>query len=104
MNIQFNADSNLVLKEAFREKLKTMITSDLKRFDEFITRIEVHLGDENGQKHGREDKKCLLEARPKNKQPVAVTAYAANYEIAVKEASEKLKKTLGTALEKMQNH
>lgn len=28
-----------------------------------ITRIEVHFGDENGEKFGKNDKRCLLEAR-----------------------------------------
>ena len=81
-----------------------MLTEELKRFDGFITRLEVHLSDENSHKSGQEDKKCLLEARPKNKQPLAVTAYAANYEMAAKDAAEKLKKALGSLVEKMQEH
>jgi len=104
MTIQFNADNNLTVHEGFREKLSTQLTDELTRFDEYITRLEVHLSDENGQKHGLDDKKCLLEARVKNKQPIVVTAFAANYELAVADATEKLKRSLNSLIEKMQSH
>lgn len=104
MTIQFNTDNNLSVHEGFRQKLQDMLDGELKRFEEIITRLEVHLGDENGQKKGPEDKKCLLEARIKNKNPVVVTAHASNYEVAAKDAAEKLKKTLTALVEKMQAH
>ena len=101
MTIQFNADNNLTIHESFRDKLHELLTSELDRFVENLTRLEVHLSDENGSKHGTEDKKCLLEARVKNRQPVIVTAHASNYELAVNYAAEKLKKTLNSMFEKM---
>ena len=104
MTIQFNTDNNLSMHEGFREKLQTMLNSELSRFEEIITRLEVHLGDENGQKKGLEDKRCLLEARVKNKNPLVVTSHAANYEVAAKEAAEKIKKSLNALVEKMQAH
>lgn len=63
MTIQFNADNNLTVHEDFREKLKVTIQSKLDRFSENITRVEVHLSDDNGSKNGQDDKKCLLEVR-----------------------------------------
>ncbi|MBS1754049.1 MAG: HPF/RaiA family ribosome-associated protein [Ferruginibacter sp.] len=104
MTIQFNTDNNLSVREGFSKKLQDMLNSELKRFDEIITRLEVHFGDENGHKKGVEDKRCLLEARVKGKNPVVVTAFASNYEIAAKDAAEKLKKTLNAVLQKMQAH
>lgn len=104
MTIQFNTDNNLSVHEGFREKLEAMLNGELKRFEEIITRLEVHLSDENGQKKGQDDKRCLLEARVKNKNPLVVTAYASNYEVAAKDAAEKLKKTLSALVEKMQAH
>lgn len=103
MTIQFNADNNLTVREGFREKLDSMLNGELDRFDDLITRLEVHLSDENGGKPGQEDKKCLLEARVKGKDPIAVTALAANYETAVADAAEKLKKTLDKMVDKMQS-
>ena len=62
MTIEFNADNNLTIHEEFRDKLKDLLTDELSRFSEHITRLEVHLSDENSHKQGQNDKKCLLEA------------------------------------------
>ncbi|MFZ1259914.1 MAG: hypothetical protein WAQ93_05510, partial [Chitinophagaceae bacterium] len=71
MTIQLNADKNLTIHEAFGNKLKDMLNDELSRFSESITRIEVHLSDENGPKKGLNDKRCLLEARLERRQPIA---------------------------------
>lgn len=59
MTIQFNADNNLTVREDFRTKLSAVISEKLKRFDEHISRIEVHLSDSNGSKQGLEDKNAF---------------------------------------------
>ena len=104
MTIQFNADNNLTLHEGFRDKLNDLLSDELDRYSENITRLEVHLSDENGLKQGQDDKRCVIEARVEHKPPIAVTAYASNYELAVNDAAEKLKKTLDSKFGRMQNH
>ena len=104
MTIQFNADNNLTVHEGFREKLDDLLKEELSRFSEHITRVEVHLSDENGHKPGQNDKKCLLEARVERRKPLVVTANADTYELAVNGAADKLKATLDTMFSKMQNH
>lgn len=104
MTIQFNADKNLTLHDDFRNKLSSHLSEKLSRFSEHITRLEVHLSDENGHKNGQNDKKCLLEARVEGRPPVAVTASAENYEMAVDAAIDKIKSSLDTIFGRMQNH
>ena len=104
MTIQFNTDNNLTVHEEFNEKLKEQLTEDLSRFSENITRIEVHLSDENGVKNGVDDKKCLLEARVERRKPFIVTENAGTYELAVSGATDKLKKMLDGIFDKLQNH
>lgn len=104
MTIQFNADNNLTIHEEFRDKLKDMLTEELSRFSENITRLEVHLSDENGHKQGQNDKNCLLEARVEGRPPIAVKAGANNYELAVDAAVEKLKSSLDTVFDRLNNH
>lgn len=104
MIIQINSDHNLHVHEAFGEKIESLLTKELDRFTEHITRLEVHMSDENGNKKGVDDKKCLLEARLEGRQPIAVTEASHNYEIAVKGAAEKLKNTLDKILDKKRNH
>lgn len=104
MKIQFNTDKNI----EGHERLETYFTEELERllarFEDKITRIEVHLGDENSAKGGVDDKRCVIEARPAKLQPIAVTAHADSIEKAFFLASEKIKKALTTAFEKQKVH
>lgn len=104
MTIQFNADNNLTVREEFRIKLSAVLTEKLKRFDEEITRIEVHLSDENNGKTGVDDKSCLLEARIAGRTPVAVTAAGSTYERALDDAAEKLKSSLNKIAERRKEY
>ncbi|MEO7306938.1 MAG: HPF/RaiA family ribosome-associated protein [Ferruginibacter sp.] len=104
MTIQFNSDKNLTVHEEFRDKLKNTLSEELNRFSEHITRLEVHLSDENGQKFGQNDKKCLLEARVEGRPPIAVSAGANNYELAVDSAVDKLKSSLDTVFGRLKKH
>lgn len=104
MTIQFNSDNNLTVHEEFRDKLKSTLADELNRFSEHITRLEVHLSDENGQKFAPNDKKCLLEARIEGRPPIAVSAGAKNYELAVNSAIDKLKSSLDSVFGRMSKH
>ncbi len=104
MTIQLNADNNLSIHEIFGDKLKDMLSGELKRFGNHITRLEVHLSDENGSKEGPNDKRCMIEARIEGKQPIAVTERGNDYELAVRGAIEKLKASLDAILGKLKHH
>ena len=78
MQIQINTDHNLQGHESPAESVRATVENALKRFSTHITRVEVHLGDENGSKRGRDDKRCMMEARLEGHQPVAVTHHAAS--------------------------
>ena len=104
MTIQINTDKNLSVHEAFQAQLDGLLSEELSRFSEHITRLEVHLSDENGSKQGQNDKRCMIEARLEGRQPIAVTANANDYELAVSGAIEKLKASLDTIEGKLRNH
>jgi hypothetical protein len=50
MTIQLNSDNNLTLHEAFRTQLNTLITSELSRFGDHITKDRSAFSDENGKR------------------------------------------------------
>lgn len=104
MTIQINTDKNLSVHEAFGSKIQDLLSENLSRFSEFITRLEVHLSDENNSKEGINDKKCLLEARLEGRQPIAVTALGNTYDLAVNGATDKLKSSLDTIVGKMRSN
>jgi len=102
MKIQFNTDKTIDGEERLEDYFTTMIADSLERFDSNITRIEVHLSDQNGQKEGQEDIQCVLEARMEGRKPLAVTCKAETTEQAVSGAIDKLIAHLETVLGKMQ--
>lgn len=104
MKIQINTDNNIVGREQMVVHYEEVLTDSLSRFNDQITRLEVHLSDENSHKDSPEDKRCLLEARVEGLQPIAVAHKAATLHQAVSGATDKLKKSLESALGKLRNY
>ena len=73
MQIQINTDHNIDGREALAAQVSGTIETALSRFSDHITRVEVHLSDENGGKNGLNDKRCMLEARLERHRPITVT-------------------------------
>lgn len=100
MQIQINTDKNVESNERLVKYYTEELKTELARFDDKITRIEVHFGDENSDKFGLKDKRCLIEVRLAKKQPLAVTDFNESIEKSFYGALEKVKKVLDTSLEK----
>lgn len=90
MKVQINTDSNIEGNEALVAKVSGLVESALDRNIERITRIEIHLSDEDAGKSGHNDKRCMMEARLEGLQPIAVTDSASTLEHAVAGAAGKL--------------
>lgn len=104
MQVQINTDSNIEGHDELTQQVEAVIRDALDRFSERITRVEVHLSDENSdQKFGIDDKRCLLEARLAGLRPTAVSHQAATLEQAVDGAAEKLKRSLESTLGRLGN-
>ncbi len=104
MKIQFNTDVHIDGTEALAAQVSTTVEQALERFSAHITRVEVHLSDENGRKRGQEDQRCMLEARLEGRQPVAVTEHAATLDQAVHGAAQKLAHLLDSMLGRLHDH
>jgi len=103
MKIQFNTDNNVEVREGLRAPLISLISEELGRFSHQITRVEVHLSDENGDKQGSNDKRCMIEARLAGMKPIAVINHANTHEQAVGGAVDKLKNSLDSILGRLRN-
>lgn len=104
MTIQVNSDKNITVSEAFIAKITQDLNSSLARFDEFVTRLEVFLADENSERQGSNDKRCTIEVRIKGLDPEAVTSTADDIGLAFKLASDKVAQLLRNRTDKMKNH
>ncbi|SFH48722.1 HPF/RaiA family ribosome-associated protein [Pedobacter insulae] len=104
MIIQLNADKNLTIHAEYESQLTEKINKELSRFTDNLSRLEVHLSDENGNKTGQDDKKCVLEARIEGRQPVVVSTFGQTYDVAMNSALDKLKNALSTIDGKIKAH
>lgn len=90
MIIQLNTDNHIIGREALAATVTTQLEHALERFASRITRLEVHMQDENGDRHGANDKTCMIEARLKGEEPVAVRHSADNMATALHGARDKM--------------
>lgn len=95
IKIIINSDSNLDIGDTAISDIERVLQNRLGRFEDKLTRVVVHLKDENGQKTGgRSDKRCMLEARPESLNAINVTHDAPSVDESVKNACKKLERVL----------
>lgn len=90
MEFQFNSDSSVMGTENVAERIEEQLRHKLSRFSDRLTRLEVHVGDENARKGGGDDKRCMIEARPRGGDPVSATAHSDTVDNAARDAAGKL--------------
>jgi ribosome-associated translation inhibitor RaiA len=101
VQIQVNTDDNIEGGEELSARISTEIHTRLDRFSQHITRIEVHLSDENADKSAGSDKRCLIEARLEGRQPEVASDQAPTLEGAYSGAAKKLQRVLESTLGKL---
>lgn len=101
MFIQVNTDSNIEGTSEMKQQIKTLVGNSLDRFSDQITRVEIHLSDENSdKKFGTNDMRCLLEASLAGLPPLVVSDQAETLDQAVDGAVDKLVRSIETTLGK----
>jgi hypothetical protein len=104
MKVLINTDKTINGDERQQHYFTSLIDEELKKYQSHISRIDVHLSDQNGIKEGVNDILCLLEARLEGRPPMAVSHQDDTVELAVSGALEKLKSALETITGRLQNH
>lgn len=103
MQIQVYSDNRIENSSKMVEWAQSAATSKLQRFDEELTRVTLHINDENGEKAGAQDKRCQIEARARGLQPISVTHKADAVRLAVEGALDKLHAALSSQLGKLRS-
>ncbi|MBV7536179.1 HPF/RaiA family ribosome-associated protein [Duganella sp. sic0402] len=101
MQIQVNTDKTIANHAGLDDHVQSVVSNALHRFGEQITRVEVHLSDNLGQKSADGDNRCLMEARLTGLQPIAVSDHAATLHQAISGATDKLKRAVDSAVGKL---
>jgi ribosomal subunit interface protein len=103
MQIQLNTDKNISGTEKLEALVSDKVNRGLKHHASKITRVEVHLSDQNADKGGADDIQCKLEVRVQGMQPVTVASKSSSKETAIDEAVSKMKSTLDTRIGKLKS-
>src|SRR5581483_9694663 len=94
LQVFVNSDKNINVDDRVITFVREKAEQALERFKNRLTRVEVHLSDVNSHKFAAIDKRCMIEARPAGRQPVAVTMIAANVKSALRGSLSKLQSAL----------
>jgi ribosome-associated translation inhibitor RaiA len=102
MQIQVNTDNRIKGTVELTRRVEEHLTTALQRFQDRITRVEVHFADEsNSARYSPNDKRCVLEARPSGRQPVTASHDATTLDDALEGASAKLATLLRRTFERL---
>ena len=100
MQIQVHTNDNIQGGESLVRWAQDEVSQRMARFRDHVTRVEVFFSDVDGGKSGAADKRCVIEARPTGRQPVAVHAEADKVADAFAAAADKLVRALGDDLDR----
>jgi ribosome-associated translation inhibitor RaiA len=98
MQININTDRTIDKHQGLDERVEQVVQSAIGRFGEQITRVDVHLSDDNSQKHSDGGNHCLMEARVTGYQPIVANGHAVNLHQAISTAGDKLQRAVDSAL------
>jgi ribosome-associated translation inhibitor RaiA len=90
VQVHLVTDNHIHGGEHLNAEITSSVEAALDRFSPQLTRVEVHLADENGQKSGEGDKRCTIEARLAGLPPLVAHNNAETLGQAVDGALEKL--------------
>lgn len=101
MQVQVRTDNHIAGGEALTRQVEAVVEGTLGRFSDWVTRVEVQLSDENSSSKVRDnDKRCVMEARPEGRRPLAVSHQGATVDQALKGCAKKLARLLDETKER----
>jgi ribosomal subunit interface protein len=103
MQVLVNSDHHIHAGEELSARVEGVVRGALERFEDRVTRVEVHLNDLNSHKTGDRDKRCLMEARVGGLKPIAASHEAPTMAEAIHGAADKLERALDHTLGRLQD-
>ncbi len=90
MQIYVHTDNNIDGTDEMTARVKHEVANALSRFNDHLTRVDVHLSDESAGRVTDADIRCMIEARPEGETPVSVTDDAGSVDAALKGSIHRL--------------
>ncbi|MEM6755524.1 MAG: HPF/RaiA family ribosome-associated protein [Planctomycetota bacterium] len=101
MQIQVNF-GDVDASQALNDHTESAVLKELEHVAVQVTRVEVHIRDDKSNRHGADDKRCLMEARIAGEQPLAVDAKGDDLYKAITDAAGKLGRAVNRKLDRHQ--
>ncbi|MEM1107984.1 MAG: HPF/RaiA family ribosome-associated protein [Planctomycetota bacterium] len=99
MIVQVNA-GDIQSSQALIDNATQAVESALRHTADRVTRVEVHLRDDNANKSAADDKRVTMEARIAGQDPLAVDHQSDDLYKSISEAAGKLGRAVKTRIEK----
>lgn len=103
MQINVNTDNTITKHQGLDEHVESVVRASIGRFGDHVTRVDVHLSDENKEKKADGGNSCMLEARLAGVAPIVVHEHAADLHQAINSAGGKLARALDSAIGRLQD-
>ena len=87
--------------DALTQRVHAAVDKALAHVSQGITRVEVHLRDDNAGKGGSDDKRVVMEARPEGHQPITVDHKGEDLYKVIDETAGKLGRALKSHLDRI---
>lgn len=94
MHVEVRASNGVESKKSLDRFVETHLAERLGRFQDEIVSVEAQFTDENHEKGGAGDKRCMLEARIPPRERLAVTHRGQSVDQAFRGACAKLARTV----------
>jgi ribosome-associated translation inhibitor RaiA len=98
MEVNVNTDNTIQRHSGLDERVRTLVEEAIGRFGDHVRRVDVHLSNENKEKHEDGSNYCMMEALVSGYAPVVVHAHAENLQQSITSAVGKLKRALDSAI------
>lgn len=105
MIVQVNTGRSIDGSAKQNAYIESVVRDSLSPFLSRITRVEVHLTDENSaEKEGGDDKSCVIEARLGGMKPITVSGLGSSVDHALDDATDKMRTKLHRTLDRLKDH
>lgn len=104
MQVHVSTDNHIAGRERLANYVTSVVEDSLSHFRQRITRVEVHLRDENGHKPGGDDKRCVMEVRLEGRKPIAVSHASGSMDGAISGTASKLKRLVSDTLKRKRDN
>lgn len=90
--------------DALGTHVNEQINHAVRHFSDRFTRVDVHLHDDNADKGGANDKRCVIEARPRSADPIIVEGTGDDFYKMVSAVGKKLERAARHFVDKKRRH